>query len=200
MNLNIKYYSQYSEKIEKDWQSRSCAIVCLQMVLDFYKKESKPIDLIKEGLFISEDLEKRGRRTEGYTREFGWGHELLVTILRNHGLPAYKQDFRSIKFNLDDSTFSNSGFESEIFEFGINKIRENLLNNKPVIVSIVKDTLNKKTSGHMVVVSGLEEKNGEVKGFYIKDPEIKDNSGSQDDFIDIEKFINIWKKLAIFVN
>ncbi len=195
MNLNIRYYSQYSDAIEKDWQDRSCAIVCLQMVLDFYENKIEPMDLIKEGLFISKDLIERGRETEGYTSKFGWGHELLVTLLRNHGLPSYKQDFRSVKFDLLNSSFLKSDFEFKIFEFGINKIKENLLNNKPIIISLSKDIDNKKTSGHMVVVYGFEEDEEKIKGFYINDPANIDNKK-----ISIEDFKKVWKRLVIFVN
>jgi hypothetical protein len=183
MKIDIPYYSQYSDNIKKDWQDRSCAIVCLQMVLDFYKKESKPMDLIKEGLSISENLEKKGRRTEGYTREFGWGHELLIILLKNNGVLSYRQDFK------------NPNFESEYIVLGLEKIRQNILDKKPVIVSIAKDINNPKTSGHMVVVSGIEEDNGEVKSFYINDPEKEENKNTS-----IEDFKKVWKKLAIFVN
>ena len=200
MKIDLPFYSQYSEKIKKDWQGRSCAVVCLQMVLKFYGKEVQVMDLIKEGLAISEDLIKKERETEGYTQKIGWGHELLVTLLRNHGLPSCRQDFRSVKFDLLNSTFLKSDFESEIFESGINKIKENLLNNKPVIISLSKDIENKKTSGHMVVVFGFEENKNDVSGFYIKDPEQKDFFNPPDLFIGIESFKRVWKKLAIFVN
>jgi hypothetical protein len=96
---------------------------------------------------------------------------------------------------LSDNSFSRSDFEFEIFEFGINKIKENLSNNKPVIISITKDILNKKTSGHMVVICGFEEDNMEVESFNIKDPENIDNKS-----ISIEDFKEVWKKLAIFTN
>ena len=183
MKIDIPFYSQYSDDIEKDWQNRSCAIVCLQMVLDFYKKESKFIDLIKEGLSISEDLEKKGRRTEGYTQEFGWGHELLIMLLKNNGVLSYRQDFK------------NPNFESKYITLGLEKIRLNILDKKPVIVSMAKDINNPQTSGHMIVVSGIESDGESIKSFYINNPENEENKN-----ISIEDFKKVWKKLAIFVN
>ncbi len=188
MKIDIPFHSQYSDSIEKDWQDRSCAVLCLQMVLDFYGKKVEPMNLIKEGLEISELLKEKGREKDGYTRGFGWGHELLVILLKNNGVLAYRQDFK------------NSKFEKEYFELGLEKIRQNLLNKKPVITSIAKDINNPKTSGHMVVVSGFEEDSGEVKGFYIKDPEQKDSSENLDIFISLNDFKEVWKKLVIFVN
>lgn len=182
MKIDIPYYSQYSEKIEKDWQNRSCAILCLQMVLYFYGKNIEPMNLIKEGLKISEVLKERGKEKDGYTREFGWGHELLVILLKNNGVLAYRQDFK------------NPNFEKEYFELGLEKIKQNLLDKKPVIVSVAKDPNNPKSSGHMIVVSGIEYDKNSIKSFCINDPENIDN-----DYISIGDFIKNWKRLAIFV-
>jgi ABC-type bacteriocin/lantibiotic exporter with double-glycine peptidase domain len=195
MKIDLSYYSQYSDFIEKDWQRKTCGIVCLQMVLDFYKKETKPMDLIKEGLVITNDFIKGERKFDGYTKEFGWGHELLIIILRNHGVLAYKQEFRSIKFNLTDNSFSKSNFESGFFDLGIEKIKENLLGNKPVIASLSKDFNNPKKSGHMIVISGFEYEGKNIKSFYINDPENIDNKE-----ISVEDFKRVWRKFAIFVN
>lgn len=180
MEINIPYYSQYSEKIEKDWQDRSCSVVCLQMVLDFYGKKVEVMNLIEEGLKISEVLREKGKEKDGYTREFGWGHELLVSLLKNNGVLAYKQDFK------------NPNFEKEYFELGLEKIKQNLLDNKPVIVSVLRDT---KEYGHMILISGMEIDGENIKSFYINDPENIDNKD-----ISIEDFKNFWRRLAIFVN
>jgi len=183
MNLDIKYYSQYSEKIEKDWQSRSCSIACLQMVLDFYEKKVEPMDLIKEGLKISEVLKEKGKEKDGYTKEFGWGHELLVMLLKNNGVLSYKQDFK------------NFNFEKDYLELGLEKIKQNLLNERPVIVSILRDMDNIKPYGHMFVISGIENDGENIKNFLINDPENESNR-----IISIEEFKKVWRKLAIFVN
>lgn len=183
MKIDIPYYSQYSYSIEKDWQSRSCAIVCLKMVLGFYDKNIEPMSLIEEGLKISENLKLKGREKDGYTREFGWGHELLIILLKNNGVLPYRQDFK------------NPNFESEYITLGLEKIRQNILDKKPVFVSIAKDIKNPQTSGHMVVVSGIENDGENIKSFYINDPENEENKN-----IFIEDFKKVWKKLAIFVN
>ncbi|MFA6797269.1 MAG: C39 family peptidase [Candidatus Paceibacterota bacterium] len=180
MKIDIPYYSQYSEKIEKDWQSKSCSITCLQMVLDFYGKKVEAMNLIEEGLKISEVLKEKGKEKDGYTREFGWGHELLVSLLKNNGVLAYRQDFK------------NFNFEKEYFELGLEKIKQNILDKKPVIVSVLRDI---KKYGHMFIISGIEIDEENMKSFYINDPENIDNKN-----ISIEDFKKVWRRLAIFVN
>lgn len=183
MKLNIPFYSQYSEDIENVWQTKACAIVCIKMVLNYFGIKTETKDLIKEGFLISKELEKRNRAHDGYTEQYGWGHELLVIILRNKGAISYRQEFK----NAD-----NSG---GLLEFGINKIISNIKKGLPVLVSLAKDINNPKTSGHMVVVSGIDEE----KGFYINDPEAKTEVDGKDKFVDISDFKKSWKKLAIFV-
>ncbi|MGB8815621.1 MAG: C39 family peptidase [Minisyncoccia bacterium] len=189
MKLNIPFYSQYSEEVTEEWQSRACAILCLKMVIGFLDKKVDAMDIIKEGLIISNDLSKKGRPQSGYTKEFGWGHDLLVMLLCNRQVFAYKQEFKSFDNGLTEN-------ESPI-KFGINKIVKNIKEKFPVIISLAKDITNPRLSGHMVVVSGFEEKNGILSGFYINDPEKKTEMDGKDIFVNIEDFVKSWKKLAI---
>ncbi len=183
MKLDIPFYSQYSEDVEKNWQTKACAVVCVKMVLGYFGIETETRDLINEGLFISKELEKRNRTHDGYTEQYGWGHELLVILFRNNSTSSYRQEFKS-KDNLD------------IFlESGINKIIDNIKAGLPVLVSLAKDINNPKTSGHMVVVSGIDE----GKGFFINDPEAKTEIDGGNKFVDISDFKKSWEKLAIFV-
>jgi len=184
MKLQISFFSQYSKDITEEWQSRACAISCLKMILDFYNKKNDPMDLIKEGLIISEDLAIKGRSVSGYTKEFGWGHDLLVILLANQSIPAYRQEFK--------------GKNNILMSFGIEKIKKCIENKKPVLISMAKDIRNPALTGHIVIVFGFEEKEGVLSGFYINDPEKKTELEGEDIFVKIEDFIIGWKKLAIF--
>ncbi|MFA6939029.1 MAG: C39 family peptidase [Candidatus Paceibacterota bacterium] len=187
MKLDIPFYSQYSEEIENIWQTKVCAIVCVKMVLDYFGIKTETRDLVKEGLLISKELEKRDRVHDGYTEQYGWGHELLVILLRNNNIPSYRQEFK----NLDHS--------ENLLGFGINKIISNIKAGLPVLVSLAKDINNPRTSGHMVVVSGIEECGDVIKGLYINDPEAKSDADGKNKFVNISDFKKSWKKLAIFV-
>jgi hypothetical protein len=196
MKLNIPFYSQYSNSIEKEWQSRSCAVLCLKMLFDFYGIKTEIANLIKEGLIISNDLAQKGKLFSGYTKEHGWGHDLLVILLNNHNLLSYRQDFRSMKIDLENKIFLKSEFE--FIDQGVKKIEKQIESKKPVIVSVAKNIENKRKTGHVILITGFEKKR-EIVGFYFNDPEMKNESEGKDVFVNINDFKKVWKKLAIFV-
>jgi hypothetical protein len=198
--LNIPHYSQYSENIEKDWQERSCAIACLKMVFDFLNIKTEAMDLIKEGLFISDDLVKRGKPQEGYSKEFGWGHGVLVMILRNHGVLGYAQEFRAVDVDIKTGKMMASEKSEFLLNEGLKKIEKNIENNLPVIVSIYK-YFTEKDRHHMITIIGYEKNvKGEFIGFFYHDPELPKEQGGAELFIEINKFKSGWKKAAIFVD
>ncbi len=51
----------------------------------------------------------------------------------------------------------------------------------------------------MVVISGIEEDDGGIRGFSISDPEEKNEAEGKNKLVDIRIFKKVWKKLAIFV-
>ncbi len=184
MKLDTQFFSQYSDAIAVEWQSKVCAIACTKMILDFYGKENESMKLVEEGLLISKKLVESGKPLSGYTPGFGWGHDVLVFLLAQHGVPAYRQEFRV------NNTF---------VQLGIEKIKKQIQTKKPTMISIAKDIKNPKTSGHLVLIVGYEEEEGIIKGFYMNDPEKKNETEGKDIFVDIESFLLSWKKLAIFV-
>ncbi len=196
--LDIPHYSQFSEAIEKDWQGRSCAIVCLKEILDSFNIEGDITEFIKEGIFVSGDLAKKEKAHEGYSPSTGWGHGVLVMLLRNHGISAYSQEFRSVDVNLESGAMENSINSEKLFNEGIKKIEKNIEDNLPVIASIRK-SFTEKDSHHMVVIVGYEKNDkGEFIGFFYNDPEPKGMEGKEL-FVEMDKFRLGWKKFAIFV-
>ncbi len=183
MKLDIPFFSQYADTVAAEWQSKICAIACIKMVLDFYGKKIEPMKIVEEGLVISKKLAESGKPQSGYTSEFGWGHDVLIYLLLQNEILAYRQEFKG-----------NDAFAA----LGIEKIKNQLLIKKPVMVSIAKDILNPKTSGHLVLIVGFEEENGIVKGLYINDPEKRTESEGKGIFVSREDFLKRWKKLAIF--
>ena len=93
--IQIPYFSQLDDSIENFNKNQTCGISCVKMVLDFYLPNQKNDinDLIKEGVLI-----------KAYDPNFlggVWVHDGLVRILRNHGIAAYSQEFRSVKVDID---------------------------------------------------------------------------------------------------
>jgi len=120
-------------------------------------------------------LIKKGNEDGGYSKS-GWLHDYFVHLFEEYGLSAMREE----KMKNYDS------------------IIENLKNNKPVIVSGIKYIFG-QTKFHMVVLTGLEEENGNVTGFYYHDPESTNREFAQNIFVSIDIFLRDWRKMAIFV-
>jgi hypothetical protein len=50
------------------------------------------------------------------------------------------------------------------------------------------------------VIIGYEKDGVKIKGFYYHDPEMLEENGGKDLFVEMEKFKEGWKKLAIFMD
>lgn len=187
MKLNIPYHSQFDEITMLEWKERGCAPTCLKMCMDFYAEKNKlqipSIDnLIKEGEVIGAYVEKPG-----------WRHDGLIRLAHNYGVPAYSEEFRSMQVNVNSKTFSESMFQRNLIDIGVQRIREAIDREVPVIVSV-----SKPNSSHQIVVIGYEDNLGSTTGFYINDPDNR-NSERRGTFMPLNEFLNVWRKFAIFV-
>lgn len=146
------------------WQERSCGIFSLAMVLEHYGIHVGIKDLINIGL-----------KKEGYIKNIGWKHQVIVDIAIDFGLAAKRTE--------DDSP---------------KNLIEAIDRGDPVIVSIFKH-FNNKNGGHLVVLNGyFMDSDGELMGFYINDP-IGASFKYKNRFIKINQFANGWKKRAIYI-
>jgi len=175
--IDVPYYSQYQDVKDEYWKSRSCAIVCIKMIMEYRGVQFINIDdLIREGIEIG-----------GLNENKDWIHKKLVQLFHNYGIDAYRQEFKS----------SDKKFEEKFLNDGIKKIIENLEKEKPVMVSAIKKW-SKKNKYHMVILVGFEKnEKGDLRGFYYNDSDYKDEEG-KDLFVDIDIFKKYWRKLAIF--
>lgn len=190
--LDVPYYSQYSNIKNKRWQSRSCGIVCLKMVLDYFgekiNRKIPPLDnLIRESEFIN-----------GFGK-FGSNHEALVMIARNYGFQAYRQEFRSLINDYKNKKIYKSQFENDLIDSGIKKIIKKIKNGQPVIISAVKN-FSETNKFHMVVLIGFKKINNKLTGFYYHDSDFKKKNKGADKFVPIEIFNKHWRKFSIFIN
>lgn len=191
--LDVPYYSQYLDIEDKEWQTRSCGIVSLKMVLDYFSvkemiKTPSCNELLKEGVFIN-----------GNMPAYGWVHESIVLLARNHSLPAFRQEFRSIKINLKDGKEEKSEYENKLSEYGIDKIMTSIMSGCPVIVSVYK-RFKEKGKFHIVPLIGLEFDDDRLKGFYYHEPESFSREDGANKFVSLETFKENWRKMAIFTS
>jgi len=120
-------------------------------------------------------LIKKGYEEGGYSK-WGWLHDYFVHLFEEFNLNAKREE--KIK--------------------NINILVNSLKNKNPVIISAVKYILG-QTKFHMVVLTGFEEENGNITGFYYHDPESTNIEAGKNLFVDIEIFKQGWREMAIFV-
>lgn len=185
--LEIKHFYQRGEEVPKDWRSNLCGVSCVKMILDSYRQETAPNikDLIDEGVVIG-----------AYNEGMGWYHEGLVVLLRNHGISAYRQEYKSGRFNLESKevTLLDDSF-NPILKQGIDKIHEELEKGNSVIASVEKEFSGTEET-HLILLVGFEEDHVGLEGFYYKDSNSED-SGYK--YVELGKFKDLWRKLVIFV-
>ena len=216
MKLPVPYTSQHEEVKDPEWQSRACGIACVKMVVDYFATAPQrhifatPAtmdDLLAEGLFILED---------GLSKNIhGWVHDYLVALLHNHGVPGYKEEFRTIHFDVPTKAFTPSHYASSFLDAGVQNIVTHLDQSNPVIVSGIRNWTEEKKY-HMFVVVGYEKAPerteviegvgvdvtpvpGTLLGFYYHDPDALAGTEPRENlFISIDEFKSKWRKMAIF--
>lgn len=178
MNKKVLDIPYYSLSLLKGFEGSGCGIVSLAMVLDFISKKRTNIEKLKdEGLLVGARVSK-----------YGWTQEGICSLARNKGLNAYFQEFRSVKVDLKNKSFKERGV---LVNSGIDKIRDLIKKNTPVIVSVSKG-FNGNEETHLVVVTGFNE-----KGFYFNDSRIK--TGGKSIFTSFSKFKKYWRKRILVV-
>lgn len=184
MQLDIPFFSQLDNTVPENIQRSVCAIACVKMLCDWKNSNTSFIDLYKEAEIIG------GREVSG------WNHETIVRLLRNHNLLAYRQEFIGHTINLQTLEVEPSKHSKDFEDKGIEKIKKEISENKPVIVSVFagfsQDAKNKKSINmvnHIVLITGFDE-----DSLFVHDP-IFDTSTK----VSWEHFLKFWRRLAIFV-
>lgn len=193
MIIDFKYKSQYMDVKDPYWQPRSSSIVCLKMVMDYYRAGDK-----KNKLPAVEDLIKEGFLIGGFGIN-GWMHDAIVMLAHNYGFSAYRQEFRSMDIDYDSKKTRDGIYHDKLSQDGVEKIVRYLHSKKPVIVSAVKKFQQEEDKFHTVVLIGYEEKDGKIVGFYYHDPNALVREDGEKQFVNMESFEKFWRRLAIFI-
>lgn len=125
------------------------------------------------------EMAKISEKDGGYGKS-GLVHDYIVSTAKALGLDSHRE-------------------EKMAEELGIQKLLSELKNGNPVIISAIKEILG-QTKFHMVVLTGYEEKNNELSGFYFHDPEAVDRTKGSYIFVPLKDFKKSWRKMAIFVS
>jgi uncharacterized protein YvpB len=168
--LDVPYFSQYLDIKNALEGARSCGITCVKMVLEYFHSTD---------LSLQEWVDK-GMSEGGFGRS-GWIHDYFVKIFNDNNLTAYRKE----KMKVDP---------------GLLEILQSLENKNPVIVSVERRLFD-DPSFHMVLVVGFKKDNdGKILGFYYNDPAKTTVESGKNKFVEIDSFVEYWRKMAIFVS
>lgn len=188
MKIDVPYFSQIKDIADDTWKRHGCSITNLKMVLEYHARILKDLQMTGSVPGIDALIDE-GTAIGAYQYSVGWTHEGIVRLARNHGLPAYAQEFRS----MDIDPVSGQAVPSDrLVDVGIAKLMESVERGHPVIVSVLPGFGDNKTL-HTVTLSGVER---EQNGFYVHDP--VDPSSQTHRFVAVDEFKKYWRRLAIF--
>lgn len=176
MKLNVPYYSQYLNVTDVAWQPRACGIACLKMLLEAKGGHTPSLD---EMITLGDAIGAYG--------EHGWKHDGLIALAHQYGAKLSHAEWRQ----------SDEKSPDELNEEGIAFLINELRAHRPVIISAIKK-FREADKFHMVVLVGLEEKDGAVTGFYYHDPDSETRSEGEHQFVPLEMFRAAWRRMAIF--
>jgi hypothetical protein len=79
--IDVSHFIQVYDIENDKWRDRSCGIVSLAMLLDYYNISVNPDVLIKLGL-----------ENKGYIKGVGWNHQAICDLAIHFGLLAYRTE------------------------------------------------------------------------------------------------------------
>ncbi len=176
MLLSVPYYSQYIDVKDPYWQSRACGVVCLKTLLGAQFVKTPSIDeMIRQGESI------------GAYGSSGWTHEGLIALACKYYTKLSRAEWRQQDGKTSD----------ELNEDGIIFLISELRSGRPLMVSTIKnfEVIDKF---HMVVLTGFEEEDGKVTGFYYHDPDSHTRAEGVNQFVPLDIFSSAWRRMAIF--
>ena len=206
--LEVPYHSQFLEVSDSFWNIRSCGGACIKMCLDyFYNIQEK--GKVSNNISILEIM-KLAKESGGYDVNNGFVHDFALNYFKENNLESYRKEVskKSI-LETEENYIKRVELEKEnIF----NKIVENVDNNNPVIVSIIKNILE-QTKYHLILVVGykyiLEEnssaskagaENKKITHIIYHEPESTDPSCGAFRECGLGVFEKSWRGKAIFVS
>lgn len=162
MPYDVPLYSQVSQISSVEWQQKGCGVADIAMLIEFYKPDTTSVQkVLEEALTMG-----------AYQKNIGWKHEGLAAVARKHGLVGKTYDL------------SKLDKENSFKEF------KNILEEGPAIASIRRGFNPKSSFGHLIVVTGFDD-----KFVYYNDPGKRDGIKK----VLIDDFTKGWKKRLIVV-
>lgn len=199
--LDVPFYSQFGDNgLDPFWQERSCGILALKMVIDYWRLKTGQHPVPVTEIF------NEGNVVGGRTSRGDWVHSALVMVARHYGFTAWRRGWMlssdgTVRFSAegaDEATLAQIDRQQRKESFAT--LIETLQRGYPVIVSVAKnfDEIDKP---HVVVLTGLrrDEAKDSYEGFYYNDPNSPDVQSGKNSFVALAEFTHKWRYQGIFV-
>jgi hypothetical protein len=171
------------------WAARSCGIASVVMVLRSWGRDAAMSGLLREALEVG-----------AWDGERNWRHSRLVALLARHGLTAWRRNWRLLEgreHEYLDGRMADAGTSAELervrrqmIEEGLRTLASVAGSGLPVIVSVYRPAWDRRSPGHLVVLTGWQ---GDRIRYH--DPAERDGGGLT---ISVGDFRSRWKGTAIF--
>ncbi len=172
--------SQHTHIRNKNWKTKTCGIVGLCMISEYFDKKIPREQLLKLGLKLN--FTYKNKEYSAYSPEFGWNNWGLVHL-------AEKFNFKGIVY---DWSIDNDHCKKLNKKPAFQKLK-NYLKKYPILASIYLN-FNPKKGGHLVVITGIS---GTKISYNDPDSKIKKQIPKS---VPIKKFLTGWKKRIIIIH
>jgi hypothetical protein len=170
MLREVPRYSQYLDVRNSFWQSRSCGIVALKMVLDYWYS-IHPLRIPPPSL---PSLIRSAHVHGAYVRNVGWSHRGLVAEARHFGFKGSNFDWASLS--------ARAAFRKLL----------PLVLRGPVIASVYRNPQIKQ-GGHLVVITSISRTH-----VHLLEPAAKSRARISRN-LTVSQFLRLWKQRIIVV-
>lgn len=162
MPYSVPLFSQISDISSVAWKQKGCGVVDVAMIVEFYKPKTTSVQKVLE------EALKQG----AYVKNVGWSHNGLAALAVEYGLVGKTVDLSTVKNSIALSQFKD------------------IVKEGPVIASIHRGFNPKSSYGHLIVVTGFDD-----KLVYYNDPGKHDGIRT----VAIADFIKGWKERLIVI-
>ncbi len=130
MPYSVPLYYQITDIVSPTWQQKGCGVTDVAMIVDFYKPDTTTVQKVLE----------EALRAGAYVKNVGWSHAGLAAVAVKHGLVG-----KTVDLTDETKTAALKEFKSMVKE-------------GPIIASIHRGFNPASPYGHMIVVTGYDDK------------------------------------------
>ena len=162
MPYDVPLYSQISDITSVAWQQKGCGVADVAMIVEFYKPNTTTVQKVLETAL----------KSDAYQKNVGWKHAGLASLASKYGLVG-----KTVDFSAYGNDIALKQFKKEV-------------DGGPVVASIRRGFNPKSPYGHLVVITGYDD-----KVVYYNDPGKRDGKKT----VLISDFMKGWKKRLIVI-